>query len=144
MTISSESTAKSILVKVAIVGQATGILLMGLFLAIDDVPNSVQRVDPITVVLAVIAILVVLFTRLPDFVARSMSRGFLVLFVLLISVSTLLITLANVVLAFDVPEAFVTPGWEYTRATGLITLLVFLSSAIVNVVLSARILRTPE
>ncbi len=117
---------------------------MGLFLAIDDVPNSVQRVDPITVVLAVIAILVVLFTRLPDFVARSMSRGFLVLFVLLISVSTLLITLANVVLAFDVPEAFVTPGWEYTRATGLITLLVFLSSAIVNVVLSARILRTPE
>ena len=132
--------AKATLVKVAIVGQATGLLLMGLFLAIEDAPDYFKRADLLTVLLAVIAIGAVLITRLPRFLARVLSSGMLVFFILLISASTILITLSNVVLAFSIPDLFVTPGWEYTQTIAIISFIFFLGSGIINLVLSLRLL----
>jgi len=140
-------SAEETLIKVAIVGQATGLLIMGLFLAIEDAPDYFKRADLLTILLAVVAIGAVLITRLPQFLARVLSSGMLVIFILLISVSTILIALSNVVLAFSIPELFVTPGWEYTQTTAVISFIFFLVSGTVNLVLSVRLLmseRTSE
>ena len=134
------SPAKVTLIKVAIFGQAAGLLLMGLFLAIEDSPDFFKRADLLTVLLAVIAIGAVLITRLPQFLARVLSSGMLVFFILLISVSTFLITLSNIVLEFSIPDLFVTPGWEYTQTTAIISFIFFLGSGIINLVLSLRLL----
>jgi len=140
-------SAEETLIKVAIVGQATGLLIMGLFLAIEDAPDYFKRADLLTILIAVVAIGAVLITRLPQFLARVLSSGMLVIFILLISVSTILIALSNVVLAFSIPELFVTPGWEYTQTTAVISFIFFLVSGTVNLVLSVRLLmseRTSE
>ncbi len=140
------SPAKATLIKVAIVGQTASLLLSGLFLAIEDAPDYFKRVDLLTVLLAVFAIGALLITRLPQFLARVISSGMLVIFILIISVSTFLIALSNVVLEFSIPDLFLTPGWEYTRTTAIISFIFFLVSGIINLVLSLRLLvseRTP-
>ncbi len=134
------SPAKATLIKVAIVGQEAGLLLSGLFLAIEDAPEYFKRADLLTVLLAVIAIGAVLITRLPQFLARVFSSGMLVLFILLISVSTFLIASSDVVFEFSIPDLFLTPGWEYTRTTAIISFIFFLVSGIINFVLSLRLL----
>lgn len=134
------SPAKATLIKVAIVGQTASLLLAVLFLAIEDAPDYFKRADLLRVLLSVIAIGVVLFTRLPQFLARVLSSGILVFFILLISVSNILINLSNVVLGFSIPDLFVTPGWEYTRTTAIISFIFFLGSGIINLVLSLRLL----
>ncbi len=134
------SPAKATLIKVAIVGQEAGLLLSGLFLAIEDAPDYFKRADLLTVLLAVIAIGAVLITRLPQFLARVLSSGMLVLFILLISVSTFLIASSDVVFEFSIPDLFLTPGWEYTRTTAIISFIFFLVSGIINFVLSLRLL----
>ena len=134
------SPAKATLIKVAIVGQEAGLLLSGLFLAIEDAPDYFKRADLLTVLLAVIAIGAVLITRLPQFLARVFSSGMLVLFILLISVSTFLIASSDVVFEFSIPDLFLTPGWEYTRTTAIISFIFFLVSGIINFVLSLRLL----
>ena len=136
----ASSPAKATLIKVAIVGQVAILLLSGLFLAIEDAPDYFKRADLLTVLLAVIAIGALLITRLPQFVARVLSSGMLVIFILLISVSTFLIALANVVLDFSIPELFVTSGWEYTRTAAIISVIFFLVSGVINLVLSLRLL----
>ncbi|MCH8876794.1 MAG: hypothetical protein IIA89_08205 [Chloroflexi bacterium] len=134
------SPAKATLIKVAIVGQTASLLLAVLFLAIEDAPDYFKRADLLRVLLAVIAIGALLITRLPQFLARVLPSGLLVFLILLISVSTFLIALSDVVFEFSIPDLFLTPGLEYTRTTSIISFIFFLVSGIINFVLSLRLL----
>lgn len=142
MASQSQSQASGNLLLAAAWGQALGLLGKAIFLVVEDSPSFFARVSPWAFILPVIAVGVLYLTRLRSFLSNNLSPGMLSLFVILISLSTLLISAGDLFLAFSIPEDLVTEGWEYTRITSLLSTLLFTIAFAVNLILAARSLRS--
>jgi len=131
-----------IVVQVAVWGQVIGFLLKATSMALEDAPNLSARAGIWTLVLPVAAISAMYLLKLDKFVARATPRGILALFILPISALTTISAASAAALAFSIPQPLVTPGWEYSRTTDLITLAIFAVAMAANATLIVRLYRT--
>jgi len=132
---------KVISLRAAVWGQAISLMLARIFLAAADAPDYFARASVWGFVLPIAAIATVHVRRVSDFLARSLSAGMLMTFILIVSTSTAIGALGSVFLSFAIPDFLVTPGFEYSRITRLIAFAAFLGALVVNLVLAFRMLR---
>src|SRR3989337_3911907 len=126
------------IIRVAFWGQVIGFLLKAAFLAYEDAPDVFSRVSPLTFLVPLIGMAILYFLRLDRFFAANVGPTALAAFVLLTSGSTTLLATLSVVRAYRIPEFLVTPGWEYTRTTSVLALVVFAVALAANVYLIVR------
>jgi hypothetical protein len=135
-------SARNVFLRVAVWGQALGILAFATVLAIEDAPDYFARTSPWAIALPLAAIVGVQLPGASDFLAGSLSSRMLALFVLITSVSTAAAATAYMIQAYAVPDSLVTEGWRYTRTTSIVLSGVFLLALGVNVVLCIRLFRS--
>ena len=135
-------SARISFLRVAVWGQALGILAFATVLAIEDAPDYFARTSLWAIALPLIAIVGVQLPGASNFLARGLSSGLLALLVLITSVSTAAAAIAYMVQAYAIPGYLVTEGWRYTRTTSTVLSGVFLLALGVNLVMSIRLFRS--
>ncbi len=144
MNTQSKLQTKLYLLRVAVWGQALGMLLFNIFLMVEDAPYIFDRVGPWQSILIILALGLINVKKPSVFVARVLPSFLLAFLVLTVSISSTVIVLAGTLQAYRLPAFLVTPEWQYTRTTFLISLLVFSSALVMNLVFVIRVFRAKE
>lgn len=139
MNTDQTETQKIRLMRVAAWGQALGFLAMTVFVLADPASMSTDQVDLLALLVVFAAAIAISLPRVAEFLAKAFSAPSISLFILAISFATFATSIAGVSLAFSIPEELVTAEWQYTRATSLITLTLFLAAFAANTILSIQL-----
>lgn len=129
------------LMRVAAWGQAIGFSAMAVFILADPSSISLDGGDISTLLIVFAFAAALSVPKAAIFLASSLSSLSISIFILAISFAILVIAFASVSLDFSIPPALVTPAWEYSRITSLITFGIYLAAFLANVILSINLLR---
>lgn len=132
---------KIMLVRVAVWGQAIGFLWQVLAMAIEDSPDFFARANPSTFLWPIAVVAAMYLLRLDMFLAKGVSGGMLAFFILLVSIASTITAFLGVSFYFDIPKYLFQPGWQLSQIMSYITLAIFASALIVNVICMVRIFR---
>ena len=135
---------KTILVRVAVWGQAIGFLWQVLAMAIEDSPDFFARANPSTFIWPIAVVVAMYLLRLDMFLAKGVSVGVLAFFILLVSIASIITAFLGVSFYFDIPKYLFQPGWQLSQIMSYITLAIFAIALIVNVICTVRIFRTEQ
>jgi len=132
------------LVRVAAWGQLLGYTLFSLSLVIEDAPAFFSRVDPLELLWPIILLIAIHVLKLDVVVSRLVPRWFIVFGIMVLSLATLAASIMALSLAFGIPSAFATSGWQYLQISTTVMFIVFAVSFTLNLVLSVRAIQASD
>ena len=136
--------SKCNLLRVAVWGQGLGMLISGAFLMVEDAPEIFLRFSPWRVLLIVVCLIVISMRKPSTYLARGLPVWLLASLVLIVSLSSILLYLVSTLLAYDIPDMFITSRMQYTQITSLVSLLVFSAALALNLVFVNRTFRVRQ
>jgi hypothetical protein len=129
---------------VVVITQMIAYLWRAVAIAIVDAPDYFLRVEVISI-LTPIAVLVIMFAfKLDKRLAQLDSGIFFILMAGIVTISTMVIAILEVIYFYDVPADLITPSGRTGRVISPISLTLYIVALILTTIYSVRALRTSK
>ena len=141
MTENGKLISRLWLIRVAVWAQAMGYIWQASAMAIEDAPEVFERAGIGSFLWPLGIVLAMHLFKLDKRIAERSDTNAVVVFAMLASVTTLIISILGVKWAYDLPPELVTADWAYTQGASIITLILYATGFGLTVTFSYRALR---
>jgi len=129
------------LIRIVFVSQSVAYLWRGVAIAIDDAPDIFQRVSVWSFILPIIVLSLLFILKFDRWFAK-LNAEFLIIFLsLVVSISTTVIAIMELIYHFDVPEYLLTPTRQYWQTISIITLIFYVFAFFLTLYFSIRVIQ---
>lgn len=129
------------LIRVVVWGHLLGYLWRGISIAIEDAPDVFARAGIGSFVWPIVIFFLFQLSKADKRLSKILAVRVVIIFSIIVSLSTMIVSITDVIFGHDIPEHLITSSWRYWQAISVINLLIYLTILILTVLFSIRALR---
>jgi hypothetical protein len=129
------------LIRIVILTQLIAYLWRGITIAIEDAPDIFLQVKVWSFVIPIVLIILLFVLNLDKRLAQLNAGRLFIFLSLVVSVSTTVIAIIELMYHLDVPEYLLTPTRKYWQTISIVTLAIYLLALTLTTYFSVRALR---
>lgn len=129
------------LIRFVVWGHLLGYLWRAISIAIEDAPDIFSRAGIASFVWPIVILILFQLSNADKRLSQLLAVRIMIIFSIMVSLSTVIISLTDVIFSYDIPQYLMTSSWNYWQVISVINVLIYLTIFVLTVFYSMRALR---